>query len=194
MKTTTNNHTFRFRNVLETPYTMQLLAWRNQKYVRENMVDDGIISVESHKQYLERLRTREDQKVFIAFYDDEPVAVMTFRFNEGNIESGSYVIHEEDLNKGFGVITGYARFEYIFGKMPDGKMQTVILEHNKKNIGLQSNFGCVLEKTEIIEKTDGTREKAFVYTMTKDQWAKQRERIQKLIARIVPIDNIGRIE
>lgn len=194
MNTTANNHTFTFKNVLDTPYTEQLLVWRNQEFVRKNMKDDGIISTESHKRYLERLCTKDDQKVFIAFFDDEPVAVMTFRFNEGNIESGSYVIHEEDLSKGFGVITGYARFEYIFNKLPDGKMQTIILEHNKKNINLQRNFGCVLEGIEMIAKSDGTAERAFVYTMTKEQWEKQRDKIQRLISKIVPVESIGRIE
>ena len=194
MSMITNNHTFTFKNVLDTPFKEQLLSWRNQDFVRENMVDDGIISMENHIKYLERLRTKDDQKVFIAFYDEEPVAVMTFRFNEGNIESGSYVIHEEDLSKGFGVITGYARFEYIFDKMPGGKMQTVILEHNKKNISLQKNFGCILEGTETIKKSDGTTETALVYTMTKEQWDRQREKIQRLISRIVPVGNIGRIK
>ena len=194
MNKTMNNHTFTFKNVLDTPYTEQLLTWRNQEFVRENMVDAGIINMENHEKYLERLRTTDAQRVFIAFFDDEPVAVMTFRFNEGNIESGSYVIHEEDLSKGFGVITGYARFEYIFDKLPNGKMQTIILEHNKKNINLQRNFGCVLEGTETIVKSNGTAEKAFVYTMTKEQWEKQRDKIQRLISRIVPVESIGRIE
>lgn len=194
MSMITNNHTFTFENVLDTPYTEQLLSWRNQEFVRENMVDDSVISMESHRKYLERLRTKDDQKVFIAFYDGNPVAVMTFRFNESNIESGSYVINEEDLSKGFGVITGYARFEYIFDKMPDGKMQTIILEHNKKNINLQRNFGCIMENTVKIEKSDGTIENAFIYTMTKEQWDTHRDKIQRLISRIVPIDKIERIE
>ncbi len=194
MNKTMNNHTFTFKDVLDTSYTEQLLTWRNQEFVRKNMMDDDIISMENHEKYLERLRATDEQRVFIAFFDNEPVAVMTFRFNEGNIESGSYIIHEEDLNKGFGVITGYARFEYIFDKLPNGKMQTIILEHNKKNINLQRNFGCVLEGTETIVKSDGTEEKAFVYTMTKEQWEKQRDKIQRLISRIVPVESIGRIE
>lgn len=189
-----NNHTFTFKNVLDTPYTEELLVWRNQKFVRKNMVNDGIISMESHRKYIERLHIKDDQKVFIAFFDNEPVVVMTFRFNEGNIESGSYIIHEEDLSKGFGVITGYARFEYIFNKLPSGKMQTIILEHNKKNIRLQRNFGCVLEDVETVVKSDGTAENAYVYTMTKEKWEKQRDKIQRLISRIVPVENIGKIE
>lgn len=194
MNKTMNNHTFTFKNVLDTSYTGELLIWRNQEFVRKNMIDDSIISMEKHEKYLEKLRTTDKQKVFIAFFDDEPVAVMTFQFNEGNIESGSYVIHEDDLSKGFGVITGYARFEYIFNKLPNGRMQTIILEHNKKNINLQRNFGCVLAGTETIVKSDGTEEKAYVYTMTKEQWEKQRDKIHRLISRIVPVESIGRIE
>ncbi len=194
MNMISNNHKFTFKNVLDTPYTEQLLEWRNQRFVRENMVDDNLITIEDHRKYLEKLRTGDKQKVYIAFFDGRPVAVMTFRFNEDNIESGSYVINEDDLSKGLGVVTGYARFEYIFSRLPDGKMQTVILEHNKKNISLQRNFGCVLEGTMIIEKSDGTSEKAYLYTMTKNQWEKQRGRIQKLISRIVPIENIMSID
>jgi len=190
---TSNKHKFRFKNVLDTPYCMELLEWRNQKFIRENMVDKSIIDSENHLKYIERLRASSTQKVFIAFYDDNPVAVMTFKFMDNIIESGSYVIHEEDMGSGFGVVTGYARFEYIFDRMPEGKMQTIILAHNQKNISLQKNFGCMFEGTTRLKKSDGIEEDAYIYTMTRDKWEINRPRIQRVVSRLIPIENIGRI-
>jgi len=193
MKQIVNNHSFTFKNVLDTPFTLKLLEWRNQDFVRENMVDDRVISEENHMAFLEKLKTDDSMKVYLAFYDNKPVAVMTFRYNNNIIESGSYIIDKDDLSKGFGVVTGYARFEYIFGQFPDSSMQTVILEHNKKNIRLQENFGCILDKTIKIKKTDGTIENAFVYTMKKTNWEQKKEKVEMLVSHIVPIGNIGRI-
>ena len=183
-----------FKNVLETPYMMHMLHWRNQEYVRENMLDNRPISENQHEKYLEILKNTPLQKVFIAFYQDEPIAVMTMKHHDDFIETGSYLIHEEDMVKGFGVITGFARMEYVFACMPKGEMRTVILGHNKKNLSLQKNFGCELREVSEIDKSDGTKEILYLYTMTKPSWDLKKEKIQRMINRLVPIEKIQWIE
>ena len=185
-----NDPQITFNNLLYTDYTLKVLDWRNQEYVRNNMIDSSVIPLENHKRYIEKLKNSDTQEVYIAFLADAPLAVMTFVITDDFVESGSYLVNEEDLGKGYGVITGYARFEYIFNNFPNRKMRTIILEHNKKNISLQKNFGCLYEGMTTVTKSDGTQENAFIYTMTKEQWEAKKEKIQRLISRLIPIDNI----
>lgn len=183
-----------FKDVLNTPYAMKMLEWRNQKYVRENMLDNMPISVEQHRAYLDYLKKEKEQRVFITFYHDKPVAVMTMKHRNGFIETGSYLIHEEDMGKGLGVITGYARMEYVFKKMPEGEMRTVILGHNKKNLSLQKNFGCELREIIKTTKSDGTTESLYLYTMNKLLWDKKKDKILRIINRLVPVNEISWID
>lgn len=189
-----SNNLVYFKDVLDTPYTMSMLEWRNQEYVRENMLDNIPISIEQHKKYLDYLSKEKTQRVFITFFQDEPVAVMTMKHRDGYIETGSYLIHEDDMGKGIGVITGYARMEYVFKVMPQGEMRTVILGHNKKNLSLQKNFGCELREVTETTKSDGTKESLYLYTMDKRSWDSKKEKILKMINRLVPVESISWIE
>lgn len=183
-----------FKDVLDTSYTMTLLEWRNQEFVRENMLNNTAITMEQHKNYLDLLEKDKTQRVFIAFFREEPVAVMTMKKRDGYIETGSYLVHEDDMGKGLGVITGYARMEYVFNVMPEGEMRTVILGHNKKNLSLQKNFGCELREVTEVTKSDGTREQLYLYTMNRNSWDKKKERILKMINRLIPCESIRWIE
>ncbi|MBQ6385754.1 MAG: hypothetical protein IJJ38_06270 [Lachnospiraceae bacterium] len=177
---------------LPVPLQMEVRHWRNQEFVRNNMVDNMPISEEQHAAFLEKLKTDQDRKVFVLFFDEEPAAVMTMKFDreKREIESGSYLIAEDTQGSGLGVILGYARMEYIFRAMPDGVMRTFVLQHNQKNDSLQRSFGCEFVREMTVQKSDGTSEKANVYRMTREQWEERKGRISRAVSRLVPIENI----
>lgn len=185
-----------FKNLLDTEYQETVLQWRNQEFVRANMLDNCLISAESHRKYLEMLRSSSTSRTYVVFIKDEPCAVMTIKIKpeEKSILTGSYLVHEKYQGKGIGVITGYARLKYVFDMMPDGIMETIILEHNKKNLSLQRNFGCSLKSIEPVILSDGTVENAYLFTMTREEWEERKDRIEKLIGRLVPFDKIQWIE
>lgn len=189
-------HSIYFRNLLDTPYREQVREWRNQEFVRENMFDNRPISPENHAKYLKKLETSDTHKVFVMFYDDEPAAVMTMVHipEENCIETGSYLVHEETRGRGYGAITGYARLEYVFAHMPDGKMKTEILAHNEKNLSLQKSFGCALEGTREAVKSDGSTELTYIYTMDHETWEERKPFLQRIIGRLIPLDQITWIE
>lgn len=185
-----------FINIIDSPYKYEVRNWRNQEYVRANMIDSNVISEEQHEKYLEHLQASDDQKVFIAMLADEPIAVMTYRINreEGYVVSGSYLIREEYMGKGLGVILGYVRMEYIFSIMPDGLMRTVVMETNQKNLALQKDFGCRETGKEEVVRSNGNREIMVTLEMTHLEWEKKRPRIERLMSRLMPLESIHLIK
>ncbi|MFP8965839.1 hypothetical protein ACKC9G_04605 [Pokkaliibacter sp. CJK22405] len=49
--------------------------WRNHESVRQHMFTQEVISAEQHQRWVEKLKTREDLTLFVAFYGDDPLAV-----------------------------------------------------------------------------------------------------------------------
>lgn len=181
-----------FVNIIDSPYKYEVRHWRNQEYVRSNMISSEIITKEQHEKYLDYLKTTKEQKIYIAMLDENPIAVMTFRHNldEQKIVSGSYLIKEEYLGKGLGVILGYVRMEYIFSEMPEGTMRTFVMESNKKNLGLQRDFGCREIGKEEIVRDDGSKDNLVTLEMTKKEWEQKKSRIKRVMIRLLPIENI----
>lgn len=182
-----------FENIVDSKYKFDVRDWRNQEFVRKNMIDSSEITLEQHTSYLEMLRTSASQKVYIALLDDEPIAVMTFRiYNDDNkIVSGSYLIKEEYLGKGFGAVLGYVRMEYIFNKMPTGRMSTLVMASNKKNLQLQKDFGCTITKEEDIIRANGKEDKLITLEMTHEEWLSKKIKIERVISRLILLENIS---
>lgn len=185
-----------FVNILDSPYKYKVREWRNQEFVRKNMIDSSIISEKQHEQYLYNLESNNNQKVFIAMIDEEPIAIMTFKYDkeEKVVVSGSYLVDEEYLGKGLGVLLGYVRLEYIFSQITDTRMRTVVMETNKKNLQLQKDFGCIIKRVEEITRSNGEKDNLVTLEMDPCGWEEHRERIKRVMSRLIPIENIIWIE
>lgn len=184
-----------FKNLLDTPYTKELRIWRNQDFVRKNMTNHDIIGEEEHEAYLQSLRDNPSNKVFVALNNDEPLAIITIKINpqEGYVEPGTYIINEAYLGKGYGIIMSYMRLEYIFELMPQGRMRTVILDKNERNINLQKKMGCRLEEHIMVEDQHGAKEPASVFYLTKEMWDANKGSIEERIEAAFSMASISRI-
>ncbi len=183
-----------FKNILDTPYTMKLREWRNQDFVRKNMTNHDLIGEEEHKAYIEFLRKSDTDKVFLAMDREMPLAVVTIKINwkEQYVEPGTYIINESYLGKGYGIIMSYFRLEYIFDLMPEGRMRTVILDSNERNISLQKKMGCELEEHFMVEDKEGRKEPAAAYSLKKARWDKKKGSIAERIDARFGMENIER--
>lgn len=185
----------KFKNILDTEYINELRNWRNQDFVRNNMTNHDIISEEEHMNYIAMLQQSQNNKVFLALNHQEPLAIITMKiyWDENYIEPGTYIINENYLGKGFGIIMSYIRLEYIFELMPQGKMKTTILDKNERNINLQKKMGCVFEKKIKVKDINGREEAASIYVLTKEDWDKNKKEIEERIERNFGLKNIKRI-
>lgn len=184
-----------FKNILDTEYTEKLREWRNQDFVRKNMTNHAIIGEDEHAKYIESLRKSDTNKVFLSLNRGEPLAIITIKINwdEKYVEPGTYIINENYLGKGYGIIMSYIRLEYIFELMPEGRMRTVILDKNETNINLQKKMGCVFEKHIQVESADGKQEQASVFYLTKEMWEEGKKSIEERIEKNFGLENIKRI-
>lgn len=184
-----------FKNLFDTEYTQELRNWRNQDFVRGNMTNHDIISEAEHNKYLDSLRHSKDNKIFVAFADKEPLAVITIKINteENYIEPGMYIVNKNYLGKGYGIIMSYVRLEYIFAAMPEGRMRTVILDKNEKNINLQQKMGCKFAEHITVKDNNGNEEAASVFYLTKEDWDKNKSSIEERIKENFDLADIGRI-
>lgn len=57
MKISVNGNDLELINILDTNYKDEMLSWRNQEFVRKNMRNPEIISIESHRAYLDSLKS-----------------------------------------------------------------------------------------------------------------------------------------
>ena len=184
-----------FRNIFDTPYVQTLREWRNQDFVRKNMTNHAVITPEEHEEYMRGLEHSSTNKVFLAFYKGEPLAVITMKYNpeENYMEPGMYIINEKFLGKGFGIVMSYVRLEYIFTCLPEGRMRTLILEKNQTNRNLQEKMGCMLTERVMVQAQNGEEEPACVYYLTRQAWENNKAAIEERIAQNYDLARIGRI-
>lgn len=185
-----------FKNLFDTDYTLVMRDWRNQEFVNKNMVNQGYITEENHIKYLQMLREKKDtRKVYVAFADDKPFAIVNFSFypEENYIEPGMYIINENFLGKGLGHVLSYAYLEYMFGVMPNGEVHSTILLSNKTNLALKEKFGFSLHHKTTVKDESGVERKASVLYLTKAMWQESKNEIMKKILGKFPSIEIGEI-
>ena len=185
-----------FQDIFDTPYTQELRVWRNLDFVRNNMTNKALIDDAAHQNYLAMLRQKRDtRKVFVGLEDGNPFGVVNFAIykTEGYIEPGMYLMNSSFLGKGYGMAIQYARLEYIFEVMPEGRMRTIVLASNERNQRLQYKSGGILEgNTEVVDEF-GHRQEACVISIDRAAWMAKRENMKKEIVERLGDFHFGRI-
>lgn len=69
-----------------------VLGWRNSPRVRANMIDDSVISKETHGAFLRALETDPSRAYYVINLDDLPVAVLSFiNLGQPDVAWGCYI-------------------------------------------------------------------------------------------------------
>ena len=186
--------TYSFVNVLQSPYKYQLREWRNQDFVRLRMINQGIISEEEHERYLDILRDSDTKESYVMMRNgNEPVGVANINWNsdKSEVESGLYLVHEEDLDSGLGVIIIWAINEYIYEVNPEVVSIGEVLKNNKRAMGLNRINKREDKEEYMITEPDGSQVIVVRVSSTKAMWErKDRERTRKVIDAVYGLSNI----
>lgn len=186
----------RFINVtdLSEEYASKLREWRNQEHVRSKMFNQNIISSEDHARFLHSLKENKNKKVYVAFIDDRPFGSFWFEvFDDwNNLELSYYLIDEELLNSGLGIVLEYVMLNHAFYDLKAHKVFCRTLTYNKKVVDLHTKFGFATEGVlkEQVKLKDGYADICFQGIFLPD-WEGNRVRIEKMINTLVGIQNIG---
>lgn len=127
-----------------------VLLWRNDESIRKWMYSQVPISIESHLNFIELLKTIKDKLYFLVKRNDEKIGVFSLVDIDGFEGELGYYLSPDKQNGNLGVEFYYAILKYSFDVI---KIKTIVgfaLEENKGANSLNSLFG--------FEKLNDTRE------------------------------------
>jgi len=138
-------------------------TWRNSDRIRLKMTDTGIIPLENHLKFVERLAGRDDKMYLLFSIDDEPFGVLDFvncDRTAKTCETGLYIGDERFLGLGF--LLYYYNFYMAFEHFDFETIHSSILKSNKGAVALTTKmFGL---------KIVGETEYAYLVRYAKSDW------------------------
>lgn len=166
--------------------------WRNSDRIRSKMIHQDIIPFDNHVKWVNNLKTRDDVEYYIVNIDGIYIGTIDFTsidFKEGIAEWGYYV---NDNGIGYGALLQYLlinhffendKFKILFCRVLENNM-TVYNNHKK-------NFGFVDDDkySQIISDKDKVI-KVFGLSLSKEQWPKYKNKLDKLLSKFFDIEKV----
>lgn len=162
----------------------QILDWRNQESIRKVMYNSGIILLDEHVQWFERLQKSEAAQSKIFYYDHVPYGVLNINQIDqinNKCEWGFY-IGDNNAPKGMGTILGFTSLNYIFDELSIRKVTAEVLSMNGKSATFHRKLGFTQEgllRKHIIK--DGNYLDVLLYGIFKEEWEEHSVNIQRII-------------
>lgn len=131
-------------NYLDEETILKIREWRNQDFVRKNMLQSHTISEDEHLAYIERIKQDENRGLYVFYLDDEPFGVFQYAIKEDEdgkyITNGCYLIHEEDKSLGYGTILFYMINWIEYNYFEIEILKTEVLSMNQEALGLHKRL------------------------------------------------------
>jgi UDP-4-amino-4,6-dideoxy-N-acetyl-beta-L-altrosamine N-acetyltransferase len=151
----------------------KILNWRNQEFVRSNMISKDIITDEMHKIWFDKLDENSNY-IFIVSKNGSPFGVFSIssiNFTDSCGETGSYLVSEDFQYTGLSVIAGYGLAEIAFKHIKLEKLYCRVLKDNKNALKLNINQGF---------KIDSERDRYYCLTVSKTSYYNNKTNIKIL--------------
>lgn len=168
---------------LDQSYIMKVLNWRNQDFVRLKMVNQDVISKENHLNYMKKIFGREDNKIFVGFINGEVFGIVTCKVEDVNIDYGYYLVNEELIGMGFGMLMEYFSINYVFDKFDINKIKIKVLDNNKKVISLHEKFGFEISGDLNIDERN-----FVIMTLSRDVWNEKKGKHKAVIYKVFNVN------
>ncbi len=154
----------------------QVRNWRNKPRIRQNSLDDSVISSEQQLNWFNGLLGDNARKYFIIHLDGRPVGVLNFfEILEGESCKWGCYIGEERVWPGMGLVLNFASLEYAFHCMGLNKLVGEVIESNHTALKLNRYFEWSESPG---SKTVARGEDVFrviEFSFTRDSWADCRD-------------------
>ena len=126
-----------------------ILDWRNSDRIREKMLHKEIISWESHKSFIERLKKRKDCIYFLIYIDKVPIGVSSVTEIDliNKTCSGGMYIGDIDY-LGYGIPILYYGYKYLFEDLNIKENVFDVLKTNKRVYKMHKEIFHAKDKTE----------------------------------------------
>jgi RimJ/RimL family protein N-acetyltransferase len=179
------NYYINFKN-LDKKTQMKILKWRNQFFVRKSMITNNIISEEEHIKFLILLNHSKEKQNYLFFFNNKPIGVFYYSFkNHLECEFGYYLIDENFVSSGYGILIEYIALKIFFEKNENysKKFFCRTRKDNSKVINLHKKLGFLSEKEIFINNNTYLHQE-----IDKITWDKNKETIRNMLEKVFKID------
>lgn len=167
----------KFVNILEVDEITKekVRKWRNDDYVRCNMLSQHIIRKNEHREWLEKLERDNTYLFWVVFI--EQIAIGAVYLTDIDIEQktaewGYYIGESKYRNKGLGKEILLHFLNIVFDKLKISVIMTRVLSHNERAMHIYNDLGFREISTET--SMSGSIDNAIrTFYYSKDNW-KQR--------------------
>ena len=158
-----------------------VLAWRNSPRIKDNSLDDSVISQESHIAFLKRLKADRSRQYFVVELGGSPVAVLSFvGLGEEHVVWGCYIGSEKVLPGMFPLLACIG-IRYAFRFSTTRYLDSEVAEHNSAPLKLNQFLGVPFTST-IEKKTTRGRSVVFCqFSLPRDEAEKVLGKARKIM-------------
>jgi UDP-4-amino-4,6-dideoxy-N-acetyl-beta-L-altrosamine N-acetyltransferase len=134
---------------LTSNHLAQVLTWRNDESVRQNMLNTSIIKAQEHQAWLKRICGSETEFHFIISYKNSDIGVANIKLSGKNAgEAGLYLCDEEVKGSAYAFLPSLMLLEFGFEHLGLKKIDATVLPHNKAALRFNLNQGYkIIEET-----------------------------------------------
>lgn len=147
-----------------------VLRWRNSQRVRTNMLDDSVISEESHRIFLRNLNQDLSKAYFIVAMDKKPVGCIYFTdLDTSTVTWGCYIGEEKPI-PGLFIAFLLLAANFAFSKQQVKVLRSEVAYNNQSPIKLNKFLGIPeIKRTERVT-TSGERKNFIEYELNKNDF------------------------
>jgi len=144
--------------------------WRNQFRVRNNMLNNDVISKESQERWYSLLTKQKNKRYFVFWQNERPIGMLYFDGIGTEMLNWGCYLGEEVVWPGSGLILEIAALDYVFKILDADVLNTEVLDFNKTPIKIHRFFGYIekLDKKMSINNGEEKNLKCFFYK--KEDW------------------------
>lgn len=162
----------------------RVLEWRNSDRVRAGMFDDGLIDIEEHRAWFERIRNSSETVYLIFEHHAVPLGVVNFTHIDprNNKSFWGFYLGAVCQPAGMGSALGYLGLSYGFDGLRLRKVIGEVLCSNPRSITLHQKLGFIQEghyRAHVLK--NGAHQDVLSFALLAEDWHKNQSRLFELI-------------
>lgn len=162
-------------------YKALLLHWRNQDEIRKEMLNQALISVETHQQWFDSLAEKCDQQHFIILYKEKAIGAINLKCHQGlplskstHAEVGLYIAENMYRGNIIAFAPSLVINDYAFQTLNIKQLSSKVRADNIAALKYNQQLGYRL----VIDNTEFTS-----ITLNQDDYHKSTQQLKEFLSR-----------
>jgi len=127
-------------NNINDPHIEQILKIRNENEIRNNMLNNSIITLNDHKKWFKDQIIRKKKKFFKILFLESLIGIITINFHDDNFNSWAFYLSSKS-KKGLGALVEYLFLNKYFFELGYKELNCEVLSFNTSVLKMHKKFG-----------------------------------------------------